>query len=228
MNDHFHPPDGRPGGRAAGRDLLSRQRHHHRDRARALRPSRGDLGADFGPGFGRGFDRGFGGQHGMGGPIRRGRRAGIRRGDVRSAILTLLAEAPMHGYQVMQLLAERSGGIWQPSAGSIYPTLQQLEDEGLVTSAEQDGRRVFSLTDAGRTAAAEQAKRGAAPWQVPGADEAADARSLVFGLMVAFRQAAASDSPATVTAARKIVADARRDLYRLLADEDSGPPPADD
>ena len=195
-------------------------------------PTSAHRGASWEPtsaGFGGGFDRGFGGQHGMGGPIRRGRRAGIRRGDVRSAqLLTLLAEAPMHGYQVMQLLAERSGGIWRPSAGSIYPTLQQLEDEGLVTSAEQDGRRASSLTDAGRTAAAEQAKRGAAPWQVPGADEAADARSLVFGLMVAFRQAAASDSPATVAAARKIVADARRDLYRLLADEDSGPAPADD
>lgn len=221
MNHHLHPIDGHPIGQSTPRDLLSRRRHHHRERD--LRPSRGDLGAAFGPGFGRGFA----GPHGLGGPLRRGRRAGIRRGDVRSAILTLLTEAPMHGYQVMQLLAERSGGLWQPSAGSIYPTLQQLEDEGLVTSAEQDGRRVFSLTDAGRTAAAEQAKRGAAPWQVPGADEAADASSLVAGLVVAFRQAAASDSPATVEAARRIMTTARRDLYRLLADEDTNPQDAE-
>ena len=126
MNDHFHHSADRPGRPDAGdlratRDL---RRHHHRERG--PRAQRGD----FGPGFGRGFGLPFGPGSTMG----RGRRAGIRRGDVRSAILTLLAEAPMHGYQIMQLLAERSGGIWQPSAGSIYPTLQQLEDEGLVTS----------------------------------------------------------------------------------------------
>ncbi len=220
MNDHFHHSDDRPGRPDAGdlratRDL---RRHHHRERG--PRAQRGD----FGPGFGRGFGLPFGPGSTMG----RGRRAGIRRGDVRSAILTLLAEAPMHGYQIMQLLAERSGGIWQPSAGSIYPTLQQLEDEGLVTSAEQDGRRVFSLTESGRTSAAEQAKRGTAPWEVAGADEAADMRSLMVGFVVAFRQAASSTSPETLAATRKIVTEARRDLYRLLADEDSSAGTSDD
>ena len=76
-----------------------------------------------------------------------------RRGAIRDATLALLAEQPMHGYQVMQELAERSGGRWHPSAGSVYPTLQQLEDEGLVTVEDRDGRRTFALTDAGRTAA---------------------------------------------------------------------------
>ena len=73
----------------------------------------------------------------------------MRRGAVRDAILGLLAEEPMHGYQVMQELGERTGGRWRPSAGSIYPTLQQLEDEGLVTAEDRDGRQTFALTDSG-------------------------------------------------------------------------------
>ncbi len=76
----------------------------------------------------------------------------MRRGIIRDAILHLLAEQPMHGYQVMQELSERSGGRWHPSAGSIYPTLQQLEDEGLVTAEDRDGRKTFSLTEAGQAA----------------------------------------------------------------------------
>src|SRR5262245_2110311 len=94
----------------------------------------------------RGDQRGHG--HGLGAGFRMlflGRGPSVRRGDVRSAILALLAEAPMHGYQVITELAERSGGEWRPSAGSVYPTLQQLEDEGLVRAQERDGRRVYEL-----------------------------------------------------------------------------------
>ena len=88
-----------------------------------------------------------------------GRRAG--RGDIRAAILALLAEQPMHGYQIIQELAERTGGVWRPSPGSVYPTLQQLEDEELVREAASDsGKRVYELTDAGR----EQAASAPAPW----------------------------------------------------------------
>ena len=88
-----------------------------------------------------------------------GRRAG--RGDIRAAILVLLAEEPMHGYQVIQELAERTGGVWRPSPGSVYPTLQQLEDEELVRETASDsGKRVYELTDAGR----EQAASTEAPW----------------------------------------------------------------
>ena len=83
-----------------------------------------------------------------------------RRGDVRAAILVLLAEQPMHGYQVISELDARTGGRWRPSAGSIYPTLQQLEDEGLVRSAEIDARRVFSLTDAGIAESGSPRRRG--------------------------------------------------------------------
>src|SRR4051812_49795903 len=79
----------------------------------------------------------------------------VRRGDVRSAILALLDDRPMHGYEMIQELEERTGGRWTPSAGSIYPTLQLLEDEGLVTAEEGDGKRGFSLTDSGKEAVPE-------------------------------------------------------------------------
>ena len=89
------------------------------------------------------------GRHEMRGGHGRGRHR-VRRGDVRSAILALLDDRPMHGYEMIQELEERTGGRWTPSAGSIYPTLQLLEDEGLVTAEEVDGRKVYSLTDSGR------------------------------------------------------------------------------
>lgn len=80
-----------------------------------------------------------------------GRRRFFESGEVRLAILSLLAEGPKHGYQLMKELEERSGGLYRASAGSVYPTLQQLEDEGLIAAGQQEGKRVFSLTDAGRT-----------------------------------------------------------------------------
>ena len=93
-------------------------------------------------------------RHRHGGPgYAFGRRAG--RGDIRAAILALLAEEPMHGYQIIQELTERTGGVWRPSPGSVYPTLQQLEDEELVReSAPESGKRVYELTDDGRKALA--------------------------------------------------------------------------
>ena len=90
--------------------------------------------------------------------------ARARRGDIRTAILRLLAEQPMHGYQIIQELSTRSGGVWNPSAGSIYPTLQQLADEGLVDSEESAGKKVYHLTDAGR-AAVDDLGAESAPWE---------------------------------------------------------------
>ena len=87
-----------------------------------------------------------------------------RRGDVRAAVLRLLSEQPMHGYQIIQELSARSGGAWSPSAGSVYPTLQLLADEGLVTAEETAGKKVFSLTEAGIAAVAETADQPA-PWE---------------------------------------------------------------
>ena len=134
----------------------------------------------------------FGREGGFPGFLGRGPRAG--RGDVRAAILALLAEEPMHGYQIMRELGERSGGVWRPSPGSIYPTLQQLEDEELVRPETGDGgRRVFTLTDAGREAQS-AAAGGPAPWEEVGAEGDASAlelRDLVGQVMGAARQVAA-------------------------------------
>src|SRR3954464_10942339 len=131
-----------------------------------------------GPGGRRGRRRNYmiGREGGFPGSLGRGPRAG--RGDVRAAILALLAEQPMHGYQIMRELGERSGGVWRPSPGSIYPTLAQLEDEELVRPEDagparpetgDGGRRVFALTDAGREAA-EAAAGGPAPWDEVGVE----------------------------------------------------------
>ena len=89
----------------------------------------------------------------------------MRRGDVRAAILDVLAVEPMNGYQVIQQIAERSGGAWKPSPGSVYPTLQQLEDEGLVEGTEVEGRRLLQLTGAGREYVAEHPEEMAATWR---------------------------------------------------------------
>src|SRR6185436_15416711 len=95
---------------------------------------------------------------------RRGGRGRASRGDVRAAVLQLLAEEPMHGYQLMQAIAERSGGRWTPSPGAIYPTINQLEDEGLVTVTADSGRKLVTLTDAGRERVAARQETGADPF----------------------------------------------------------------
>ena len=95
-----------------------------------------------------------------------GGRRRMRRGDIRRAILAALLEGPAHGYEIMQRLEARSGGIWRPSPGSVYPTLQMLEDEGLVLAQVEDGTRTYDLTESGRTAAtAEQGRPVGRPWE---------------------------------------------------------------
>jgi DNA-binding PadR family transcriptional regulator len=143
----------------------------------------------------------------------------VRRGDVRTAILALLAEEPMHGYQIIGQLGERSGGMWRPSAGSVYPTLQQLEDEGLVKGEEREGRNVYALTDDGKTAAADAGK-GPAPWEIPGASESADLFELVYQLNAAIAQVSRVATAATAREARTVLLEARKSLYRLLAEDD--------
>jgi len=140
----------------------------------------------------------------------------MRRGDIRTAVLAVLAEQPGHGYEVIQSLEEKSGGAWRPSPGSIYPTLQLLEDEGLVRAEERDGKRVYELTDAGR---AESTKRledaGGPPWQTGGPDF----RGLIGGIAMAYKQVQMAGSPTQVEQATEILKDARRELYRLLAED---------
>jgi DNA-binding PadR family transcriptional regulator len=173
---------------------------------------------------------GFGGPPFPGPWFAGGGRPRPRRGDVRLAVLTLLAEQPMHGYQIITELGSRSGGVWRPSPGSVYPTLQQLQDEGLVTVAEEDGRRTFSLTDAGR-AEVERASAGRrAPWEDM-ADEADDAagrlKSLVGQLIAATMQVATAGTHDQVAQAEKVLTDARRAMYRLLAEDEPTEPKAD-
>lgn len=153
------------------------------------------------------------------------RRGGPRvgRGDVRAAILLLLAEQPLHGYQVIQLIEERSGGMWRPSAGSVYPALQQLEDEGLVRAEQQEGRRVFHLTDAGRAHVADHRDElAAARDAVTGGIDTGvvELHDLFHQVGVAFKQVTHVGTPKQVAAASDLLANTRRRLYRILADDD--------
>ena len=120
----------------------------------------------------------------------------------------------MNGYQIIQEIAERSGGVWKPSPGSIYPTLQQLEDEGLVRAHEQDGKRVYTLTDEGR-AEAERRLAQAPPW----VSEGPNFRESIKGLALAYRQVVAAGTAEQVDQANQILVDARKQLYRLLAED---------
>ena len=176
---------------------------------------RGPRGAWGGWAFGRGFGRGFRGPWGPMGP-----RA--RRGDVRAAILALLAEQPMHGYQVIQELERRTGGAWRVSPGSVYPTLQMLEEEGLIASQEVEGKRVYSLTEAGRAQLERQKEGDRAPWDevAGGGDETLlGLRDAAFRLGAAAMQVAHTGSKAQIDRTVAILNDARRQLYAILAED---------
>jgi DNA-binding PadR family transcriptional regulator len=184
-----------------------RGRHRHRD-----------SGPGAWGGFG-GFP--FGGAGFRGGPFGRGK---ARRGDIRTAALLLLAEEPRNGYQIMQEVQERSGGVWRPSPGSVYPALAQLEDEGLIRSLETDGRKLFALTEAGQALVQERGKDKPAPWeQMSGelSSEAHELGRLMREVAFAFAQVMRTGSPAQWAKARDVLAEARRELYRILADGDS-------
>jgi DNA-binding PadR family transcriptional regulator len=143
----------------------------------------------------------------------------VRRGDVRSAVLALLDDRPMHGYEMIQELEERTGGRWRPSAGSIYPTLQLLEDEGLVTPEEVEGRKVYALTEAGQEAAPEQTGE-ARPWEEGDEDSPRFAvRQELFRTVGAAKQVARADDEEQMTKAAEILKDARKQLYGILAED---------
>ena len=142
-----------------------------------------------------------------------------RRGDVRGAILALLAEEPMHGYEMIQRLEERTGGRWRPSAGSIYPTLQLLEDEGLVSAEDVEGRRVFSLTDDGRKAAEERGSEKA-PWENGDADSPVGSlRSVFFQVAAAAKQVGQAGSEDQLKRAIDVLTETRKKLYSILAED---------
>jgi DNA-binding PadR family transcriptional regulator len=169
---------------------------------------------------------GGGGLGHRGGPRGRGRRA--RRGDIRTAALLLLAEEPRNGYEIMQEVQERSGGVWSPSPGSVYPALSQLEDEGLIGTEEHDRRKVFALTDTGRTLVEERGSERPAPWESHDLDrtEVHELARLMREVGSAFVQVMKTGSAGQMSRARDVLNTTRRDLYRILADGDIGSEPA--
>ena len=191
----------------------------------------GGRGGPFGPGFGpmgpggpgaglaAMFDRqAMFDRHAFG----RGPRA--RKGDVRAAILDLLDEGGQwNGYQLIQEIAGRTSGVWRPSAGSVYPALQQLEDEGLIAPEGEGRRRMYALTDAGRAYAEEHADELSGSWDAVAGmtdDEAIELGDLVRQVMIAVMEVRRAGSPEQLTQARAVLAQTRRSMYRILAEDD--------
>lgn len=167
---------------------------------------------------GREFSRSRGprfGRSGRGGP-----RA--RRGDVRAAVLALLAERPMHGYEMIKEIEERTGGAWTPSPGSIYPTLQMLEDEGSIQGEESEGKRRFSLTDSGRAERDEKAGE-VSPWdavRAGAAPEQIQLRASVGKLHHAVGQVFHAADAEQQKRVRELLDETRRKIYGILAEAD--------
>ncbi|TQM10756.1 PadR family transcriptional regulator [Pseudonocardia kunmingensis] len=208
------PPAGPPVPPFAGPvddEDVERGAHRHRGRRHPFGPG---FGPGFGPPFGPGM-RGFPGPRG-----RRGRRTS--RGDIRAAVLALVAEKPRHGYEIIQEIAERSGGAWRPSPGSVYPTLSQLEDEGLVRVEQTEGRRVVHLTEEGTRYVEEHRDELDAVWASVGReaeDEGAGELWEQLGqLHAAAAQVMAAGTPEQVATATTTITEARKAIYRLLAE----------
>ena len=149
------------------------------------------------------------------------RRPRARRGDVRAALLVLLAEEPRNGYQLMQEIEQRSDGAWRPSPGSVYPALQLLEDEGLVR-VEGEGRKAYGLTDEGRAHVEEHAAELGTPWDAVKGDMGEGAWELIGAMRQiggALFQLTHSGTEAQQQEAKEVLAEARRALYRILAEE---------
>ena len=145
-------------------------------------------------------------------------------GDVRGAILVLLSERPMHGYQIIQEISGRSEGLWNPSPGSVYPALQQLEDEGFVRVEKAEGRKVAHLTDEGDTYVREHREELGTPWEAAAEDYGEDLlelRDLVGQVATATMQVAQAGDSGQISEARRLLTDVRRQLYRVLAGDDT-------
>jgi DNA-binding PadR family transcriptional regulator len=147
----------------------------------------------------------------------------MRRGDIRTAVLLSLQDGPAHGYEVIGRLEERSGGMWRPSPGSVYPTLQMLEDERLVTSHDVDGTRTYELTDAGRSAGEKSAaeRSGRAPWDRgdEGDERVRNLRQAIGQTATAAKQVAQAGNPDQIDRSVEIIQRARKELYQILAED---------
>jgi DNA-binding PadR family transcriptional regulator len=193
--------DGLGGGRGGGR---REHRHVH-----------GGFGPDFG--FGP-----------VSGPRDRGRGRGrAGRGDVRAAIISLLSEGPRNGYQIIQEINDRTGGLWRVSSGSVYPTISQLEDEGLIEPTDGNGRKLFALTQAGREYAEQNAGQLAQLWEIGAEDarlgEFRQYRELIGQLAAATRQVYDVGTQAQREEAKHVLTRARQSLYKLLAEDAAEP-----
>ena len=198
--------------------------HKHEERSEHERGPRGGARSrGRGPGAHRGGPFGRGDEMFRGGFGPRGRQR-LRRGDVRAAVLVLLEEAPRNGYQIIQELSERSNGAWRPSPGSVYPILQQLEDEGLVEYSSSLPGKTYNLTESGKSLVEKDRATLGKPWETAAAD-VSDATSDLFGtlrqVVLSVRQVAMAGSDAQTQKAATILADARRSIYRLLAEDES-------
>lgn len=213
---HEELPEGLPGGfpfggpfHGEGRGWHPHGRRHHED----FPP--GDWG------WGAWDPRARGTGRGRGGPG--GHRA--RRGDVQSGILGVLADGPMHGYELIREMEARSGGAWHPSPGSVYPHLQLFQDSGFVTSEERDGKRIYSITDAGRVKLEEALAQAGSPWEFAreGAREGRERFGKLFKEMsqlgAAAMQVARAGSPEQVQRVADILGDARKRVYSVLAED---------
>jgi DNA-binding PadR family transcriptional regulator len=176
---------------------------------------------EFGPGAGMRHRHGPGGPHGRGRGRGFGRGPRARRGDVRAALLVLLSEGPRNGYSLMQEIEERTDGVWRPSPGSVYPTLAQLEDEGLIRTQETDGRKEFVITDDGQKIVDE---RGDAPtpWdevKTDGGPIQAEVGQLIRQVAIASSQVLKGGSTQQMEAAKELLTDTRKKLYKILAED---------
>jgi len=196
--------------------------NQHPDRPADRRRGRHNPDHGFGGDFGRdlGFGPGLGGP-GFGPGRPRGRRRGGRGGDVRAAALILLAEEPKHGYQLIQEIGQKSEGRWTPSPGSIYPVLQQLEDEGLISFERVDGRKTATLTDEGTAYVEENREQLGTPWEAAqgeGHEEMHEFARNLKGFMNAWKQVAQAGTPEQRLKATAVVDDARKAMYQILAE----------
>ena len=183
-----------------------------------------------GPKRGRSMDRqrrgpgphrfGPGDHHGSGRSRRGGRQ---RRGDVRAAVVVLLEEQDRNGYQLIQELTERSKEMWRPSPGSIYPVLQQLEDEGLVAVTSTESGRTYGLTDAGKAFVAEKRDQLGKPWESAEVGEDGSGPELMSTarqVAMATRQVLTAGTDTQIARAVALLAETRRALYGILAEGD--------
>ena len=150
----------------------------------------------------------------------------MRKGDIRRALLAALGDGPGHGYELINRLEERSGGVWRPSPGSVYPTLQMLEDEGLVRSEEREGKRVYELTEAGRTEAAESSPADDFAEHGPGRHRGFRAMRtagekigpVLAPLVMAVRQLSMTANEDQMERGREILRRATKELNQILAE----------